>query len=404
MGREATETREQEADRPEAEWLLSGYSGCVLVLLSVGLLSIQLGRQLLPNLMPAIVDDLAISPFLAGVALSVLLGFHALLQFPGGRLSDRLSRKTVLAGSLSISIVGYTILFTAGSYPLFLLGLAFAGIGSGLFYTPMRSLLADLYVARRGQAFGVSQAAGSAGGVLAAVLAAGVLVQFTWRVAFVPLLGTFVLVAFVLHSVGRESYVVASVSLRPGETVRRLLRDRQIRWLLLAYSLYTFAFLGVIGFLPTFLRVEKGFSTPLASLGFAALSATGMAVMPLAGRLSDQISRTTVGASALAVSTAGLLILLVTASLIPVLLGVVCFATGMSAYAPTMQAYLMDLFPEESIGGDFGAVKTIYTTAGSLGPTYVGFAAGQTDYVVAFGGFVLALGAGAIIVRGPVCG
>ena len=402
MGSEAAEAREREVDRPESERLWSGYSGHVLLLLSVGLLSIQLGRQLLPNLMPAIIEDLAISPFLAGIALSVLLGFHALLQFPGGRLSDRLSRKTVLAGSLGVSIAGYAVLLTAESYPLFLLGLAFAGIGSGLFYTPMRSLLADLYVARRGQAFGVSQAAGSAGGVLAAALAAGVLVQSTWRAAFVPLLATFAIIAFVLHTIGREPYIIASVSLRPGETVRRLLRDPRIRWLLVAYSLYTFAFLGVVGFLPTFLQVETGFSTPLASLGFAVLSATGMAVMPLAGRLSDQMSRTTVGASALAVGAVGLLLLLATTPPLLVLAGIALFAAGMSAYAPTMQAYLMDLFAEETIGGDFGAIKTIYTTVGSLGPTYVGFVAGQTGYVTAFGGFVLALGAGTIIVRGPV--
>lgn len=402
MESEATETREREVDRPETERLWSGYSGHVLLLLSVGLLSIQLGRQLLPNLMPAIIEDLAISPFLAGIALSVLLGCHALLQFPGGRLSDHLSRKTVLAGSLGVSTGGYAILLVADSYPSFLLGLAFAGIGSGLFYTPMRSLLADLYIARRGQAFGVSQAAGSAGGVLAAILAAGVLVRSTWRTAFVPLLGAFILIVFVLHNLGRESYVVTGVSLRPGETVHRLLRDQQIRWLLVAYSLYTFTFLGVVGFLPTFLQTEKGFSTPLASLGFAVLSATGMAVMPLAGRLSDQMSRTSVGTAALAVGAVGLITVLATMSPIPVLVGIVLFAAGMSAFAPTMQAYLMDLFTEETIGGDFGAIKTIYTTVGSFGPTYVGFVAGQAGYVTAFGGFVLALGVGTIIIRWPV--
>jgi len=51
----------------------------------------------------------------------------------------------------------------------------------------------------------------------------------------------------------------------------------------------------------------------------------------------------------------------------------------------------MDLFPDDSLGGDFGASKTVYTGIGSLGPTYVGVAAAHFSYTAAFAGLTVML-------------
>jgi MFS family permease len=80
-----------------------------------------------------------------------------------------------------------------------------------------------------------------------------------------------------------------------------------------------------------------------------------------------------------------------------VLASIFLFSAGMTSYTPVMQAYLMDRFPDSQMGGNFGAVKTIYTTLGSVGPLYLGYMASTTGYSVAFGSLIVALLASAAI-------
>ena len=61
------------------------------------------------------------------------------------------------------------------------------------------------------------------------------------------------------------------------------------------------------------------------------------------------------------------------------------------AYRPVMQAYLMDSFPTDSMGGDLGAMRTVYIGLGALGPTYVGAVAELLDFRGAFAGIVASL-------------
>jgi hypothetical protein len=60
----------------------------------------------------------------------------------------------------------------------------------------------------------------------------------------------------------------------------------------------------------------------------------------------------------------------------------------------------MDIFPDQSKGGDLGAFKTVYEGLSSLGPTYVGVVVGVATFDVAFGGFLLCLAASAVILFG----
>jgi len=88
--------------RGAEERLFSGSSGRLLLVASVGWASIHGGRLLLSPLLPRITADLGITNARAGFALTLLWGLYALLQFPSGRLSDRLSRKTLLVAGVSL--------------------------------------------------------------------------------------------------------------------------------------------------------------------------------------------------------------------------------------------------------------------------------------------------------------
>lgn len=372
----------------DRETLLTGYGGRLLLTISLGWATIQAGRLVLSPLLPTVIDRLTITPFEAGVALSVLWGLYALLQFPSGRLSDRLSRKTLLASGLSLLLVGFGVLSTAVSYPLFLFGAAVVGVGAGLYPTAARALVSDHFVERRGEAFGLHTASGDAGGAAAAGLAVAALALWTWRSAFVVVLAVLVVVLVVLHRLSREPYELRRVPLDVRGTGGRLVRNRRVRWLVVAYCLFAFTWQGATGFLPTLLQAEKGLSPALASAGFGALFAVGAVVKPLAGSLGDRTRRAPVAAAVLAVGGVALAGLLVAGSTVGVLAATVAFAAGLMGFPPVMQSYLMDVFPAETMGADLGVARTVYIGVGSLGPTYVGFVAGRLGYGAAFLGLV----------------
>jgi MFS family permease len=388
----------EDSGTADDERLLRGYAGRLLLAASLGWLAIQAGRLLVSPLLPAIIADLGISEFQAGIALSVIWGLYALLQFPSGRLSDRLSRKTLLVAGLVLVAAGFALLASAPTYLLFLAGAAVVGVGAGLYPTAARALVSDLFVARRGQAFGIHTSSGDLGGVAAAGLATVVLAVAVWRAAWLPVVTVLVLVAAALHVWSREEYVLARADLAVGATARRLLGNGDLRWLLVAYALYAFSWQAATGFLPTYLQVGKAFSPGVANAGFGALFVVGVVVKNLAGSLSDRVPRSTVAPAALALAALGLVAVVLSSTPVAVTAGVVAFAAGLMAFPPVMQAYLMDAFPDDSAGGDLGATRTVYIGLGALGPTYVGGVASVVSYDAAFAGLVGCLAVSASLV------
>ncbi|WP_251328120.1 MFS transporter [Haloplanus pelagicus] len=379
------------------ETVFTGYTGRMSLILSFGWLVALLGRGVLSPLLPEIIDSLAISSFQAGLVLSVMMALHSLIQYPAGAFSDHLSRTTVLSVSLGVLTLGFGLFALSNTYWTFFLGGAFVGLGTGLYYTPQRSMLSDLFVERRGRAFGVNFAAGAFGSALSAGLAVVVLGTWAWQRSFLPLVVLSFVVLLLLHTVSRESYVLGWVKPDVGGTAGRILRSREIRGLILAYALFSFTWQGVVGFLPTYLQATKSLSPTVASAGFALLFVVAMVVMPVAGNLSDSFPRPTVAIVALGCAVLGLAALLAVSAVPLVLVTIVVFSVGVRAYPPVMQAHLMDLVPDENTGGDFGAIKTVYTLIGSVGPLYVGYVSDVASYTIAFAGLGVSLLASIVI-------
>ena len=370
------------------ERLLTGYTGRVFLVASIGYLVVHLGRNILSPLLPNIMDSLQITSFQAGVALSLLGVMYAASMYPGGHLSDRLSRKTVIVGAASLTLVGFAVVGVAASYPPFLIAAAIIGLGAGLYWIALRALLADLFIVRRGQAFGLQDALGSAGPLAAAGGAIVVLWLGNWQLAFPAVIVALVGMLVLIHVWLREPYVLSPVSFEALETGRRVFSNQRIRRLSLAYTAVIFPVQGVIGFLPAYLQLERGFSPTLASLGFALLFLGAMISMPIAGSLGDRFGYLYVAIGGICLAGIGLGTFLVAPGRTPVLIGVLIYAGGTFAFPPVIQAHLMTVFPDASMGGDYGAFKTIYAGIGSLGPAYVGLIAGLVSYAIAFAGLM----------------
>jgi MFS family permease len=67
---------------------------------------------------------------------------------------------------------------------------------------------------------------------------------------------------------------------------------------------------------------------------------------------------------------------------------VIVMAVGNWSLFPLAQAFLMDIFSEETMGGDLGACRAIWNVVASLGPAYVGFVSGLWSYTAAFTGLI----------------
>ena len=382
----------------DGEQLTRGYSGRLLLSLSSGYLVIQFGRYILSPLLPAIIEDLEISPFLAGTALTLLTGAYALAMYPGGRLADGLNRKTVLVSALVIAIHGTGIISVSSTYPPFACGVVVFGVGAGLYWISLRALLADLFENRRGQAFGIQDALGFVGPIFAAGIAVVVLATTTWRMVFPVQLGIFAVLSILAHRWIRSGYEISRVRLNVLETGARVFGDGHVSRLVLAYSCVVFSMQAVMGFLPTFLQVEKGFSPTFASVGFGVLFLGAALTMPISGHLGDRVRYAPVAVGGLALSILGLATSIVADSRILLVSAIFVFGVGAWAFPPVIQAHLMARFPDESMGGDFGAFKTVYAAVGSLGPAYVGSLAEVSSYELGFAGLIPPLVAGIVLV------
>lgn len=110
------------------------------------------------------------------LVLVVMSLVYTATAYPAGRLSDRVSRTTLLALGMAVLVVADVVLALANGYTLLFAGIALWGLHMGLTQGILASLIADVAPAEyRGTAFGVFNLA-SGGGLL---LASG-LAGWTW--------------------------------------------------------------------------------------------------------------------------------------------------------------------------------------------------------------------------------
>lgn len=372
----------------------------MLVVMSVGTMTIMSGRLVISPLLPSIIEDLSITTFEAGVALSVMWAFTAAFQYLSGRGADELSRKTVLIVGLLTASVGFVLLLSAVTYSLFLLATAIVGASAGIYPVAAYVQTTDLYVEQRGTAFGVISASMDTGGALAPVVATAVLAVAVWRVAFLPIVATILLVMLLIHSWNRESYVFSGIDLNVRETGYRILGTGNTRSVLLACGLVALTWQGTAGFLPTFLQIEKGFSPTVANATFTGMFVVGSVSRPTTGVLGDRYGHLRISVLTTVIGAIGLGILLAAESFSVAVVGTALFGAGIAGFWPTTLTMISRVFPDDSIGGDFGASRMVYVGIGSLGPAYIGYVAEQMSYTVAFLGLIVCLlASGTVIAR-----
>ncbi len=351
--------------------------GIVLLTVSVGWL-ISIGVRLVyPALLPSIRADLDFGLTGAGLVVTVLWACYALMQFPGGLAADRIGERAVLVSSTALTGVGIGIVVVSAGPISFFLGTIATGFGSGLYATTRSTVLSDIYPDRSSTAMGFIQAFGNVGTTVLPPIAGFLAVLVSWRLGIGFLLPIAVGVAIALWFVlpARTSVADSAVETLSWDTLgelRRGLGNRNVLSVTIGMFLVSVVYQSFTGFYPTYLVLEKGLSEGFAALLYGGFFAVGILLQLVSGPSGDTIGMRWTLTVALAFATVGLFLLpFVDGVLSLVLLS--GLLSAQLAYWPVVNAYTIEVMPDEMQGTGFGLVRTVYLLLASIGPVAVGW-------------------------------
>jgi predicted MFS family arabinose efflux permease len=369
----------------------------VVALVAVAWFVVFGGRFVLPAFGVQIQESLDMTNREFGIAITVLWACYSTMQFPSGVLSDDLGYRPVLVGGSLLMGIGFAALSGVWTFVAFVLVAAVIGIATGLMTTPMLSLVSELFSDRKGRALGVVGASGDASGVVAPLAATAILLVATWHVTFIALgaVGVVLGVAFHVVLVGPDAFerpAIRSRIRRSGGELRR----SGVPALLLLYSVYAFTWQGLAAFIPLYAFQTKGLPQSEANALLSLFFLAGVVVKPATGWLSDIAPRRLLASASMALAGVALATLTTVDAPIGVFALFAVCGTFLMAFPPVMQAYLMDLFAGDEMGGAFGLSRTTFILVGSTGPAAIGIGSDVASFDAVF----VALGAGLFVSGG----
>jgi MFS family permease len=348
----------------------------------------KLLRYAFPPLFEPLRATYGVSNAAVGSAFTGFMLVYAAMQFPSGVLADRVGSVRVIVTGVLVAALGAIALVVESSFPALVGAMLVIGAGTGAHKTVAVRLLSRVYPARTGRAIGALDTFGTFGGVVAPIAVVAFAATTGWRGFFLAAgLAAVALAWLFVRWVPRRvpedrSTDEGSSSVGTREYLAPF-RDRRFALFVAVTVAFSFAYNGVVAFLPLYL-VELGLSGALASLLYSALFAASL-VQLLTGELSDHVGRLPVLAASVALGLVGVVLLASSSAPLALGFGVVVFGLGYHGFRPVRAAYLVAIIPESVFGGSLGSVRTIHMAAGALAPAAVGLLADLSGFRVAFG-------------------
>ena len=230
---------------------------------------------------------LSLSALEAGSLFSAIFVVASIGSAIGGRLSDRIGRKTVMVLGVIFLSLGFFIASYAETYAFMIAFLAVTGLGYGFTTPSLYALMSDLLPERRGLGATLVSVSYGIGVSAGAVIASFILARVHWQIAFLAV-GLF---GFLIAAV--EAFAVKNAR-RDGAHARVRYRDvfnRQIFILAVAEFFGGSVFWSSASWTATVLRTAKGLN--LAETGFVMglWGLTPMIGALVLGPLSDKFGR-----------------------------------------------------------------------------------------------------------------
>ena len=359
-----------------------------------------LDRMAMATAIPFIAQDFHLSSVAMGSVLSAFFVGYAIMQIPGGLLTDRFGPRPVIIVSMVLWSIFTAMTGTATSLASMLAIRVVFGLCEGPFPpSASKAITISFPTCELGRANGIQLAAVNIGAAVAPIVVASLIVNWGWRVVFYSLLPPGLLLALVIGFAFSGAGSRFNAEDRQGngadEKIRlnQLLQSPALLWCSLTLFLANIATWGLLNWLPTYLLQARGFGTAkmgmLAPLPYIA----GAIGYYAGGHLSDRY--------------------FANRRQIPVLLGLIlaggmtCIAalapSGEWAIAALVPGFLclfvasaglftlpLVISPPAAVGGAFGIVNTVGQTAAFLSPLLVGYVLDVTNrnFTVVFYGLV----------------
>ena len=283
--------------QPETPSRWGRYGGRpLLVLCLVGLVD-AVDRGVLPGVLPKIQRALHVSDSTAGLLYTAVIVATLLLAVPGGLLSDRKDRRTIMAGVLAIWSVTTALAASVQSFWQLLVLRSGLGIGDAVNDPAAQSLVADYYAQDvRGRAYAFQRVVPTVGMGLGLGVGAALGAAFGWRIAVLAVAVPGISVALLVRKLplpergdSDGARPVAAVTRPAWDDVRATLSVRSVRVLLVSTAIVN-GVLASLGFWGVTYHVRaSGMSEGTAGAvagGLIALGAVGGGI--LGGQVTDR--------------------------------------------------------------------------------------------------------------------
>lgn len=350
-------------------------------------------RVVLSPVVPEIITALDSSKSAIGLAFTGMWAANALVQYPGGALSDQYGEKRVVLTAIAATGVSSLLIAGSISYAFFFIAAVLIGAGTGMYIPAGTSLLTKRFP-NTGQALGFHVAGANIAGLIAPIAAVYVAVQYGWRAA--PILTVVLTVPLVVVLglwIKPTPPIDPSIGLRTrlstGSVIEYFLRPKIVfTGLIGVVGLFTFG--SISSFLPTFLIEFRGLSTTAAGTAFGLVYLCSAITMPVMGWLSDRLTRDATIMFSFSAVAIGLTTLLVGEGVVPILVGIVIVGMGIS-WGGSLASRFMDHLADDERGTGFGIVRSITGVIGASGSVVVGTLADGFGWVPAYGLVVVLL-------------
>jgi len=334
------------------------------------------GRYSISNLLPQISNELNFSWTEAGIALTAMWLFYALMQFPSGILSDIKGRKISIIIAMILFTSSYFLVGISNHYLTFLLALILLGIGTGSYPPAGISMITDIFRKNKGKALGIRSSAGSLAYAIP-VFAAGIASYYVWR-SFFFIWGIVCIFSILLFYKGTQETTTLpeffSIKERIVDGVKVFKRPK-VQLIFVVNLLIAIAWISYMSFFQPYLSIEKeGMSGFLAGAAFLFLGLCGFIFKPFIGSISDKFNKKVIILLLSLFTGIGTIIFVISNSIwiIFLILPVLSLST---AIFPIISSYLMDQWEEKGRAGKLGFYRSLLIMLSSPIATYFGYTA-----------------------------
>jgi MFS family permease len=217
---------------------------------------------------------------------------YALFTIPAGMLADRYENRHVIASGVLLSLLAGTAFALTVSYPLALVARLLLGIAGALLYVPVvRHVVASFPQKKRGAVMGCVEMGAGAGMAFSLILLPFLAEHSALETTFLSLSA---LAALVLAATLVFLPSAPPVPINKSRGTRRaLVKNPRFQSLLVFHFLGMLSTYAVLGWLPTFLRNDFGYSAVLAGLVSTLVTVALSVCSPFAGIVSDRLGKRT---------------------------------------------------------------------------------------------------------------